>query len=397
MIVRIEEARHGDILQADIADSSGRLLFPKGAGLTEPIIKALQQRGVMEIDVVGEMQPLNVRLLAKAREYAQKFYAGHDVTIAPGLVLLGLRTEAEARLLEMGRPPLWRGCEGPAGPAPASADLPMFCLQHFSPPELPAVARELNQVLSSPDPCTKDVADVIGRSPGLSARLLRLVNSPLYSLQGKVETLTRAVTIVGLQEIGMLASGLVMVEQFGVIPRTVVDMRSFLEHCLGCALAARTLAALTGRVDADQAFVAGLLHDLGRLYYFTAFPERSRFCIDSALKHGRPLLTEEADYFGADHCAMGMRLMDGWAMPRALSQAVAFHHDPSRADESDLPTLIHLADLLVHAMGIGCSGECGPPLVQAGCMDRVGLKSEQLEQVAAEIGEKLEAIVRAFQ
>lgn len=397
MIVHIDEVRPGDILQTDIADHGGRLLFPHGATLTAPIITILRQRGVCELDVVGTLQPLNIRLLTKARDYAQKYYRGHDMTVAPGLVLLGLRTEAEARQMEMGRPPLLRNCDGPSAPIPTPMELPVFCLQSYTPPELPAVAHELNQILSSPEPSNRDIADVIGRSPGLTARLLRLVNSPLYSLQAKIETLPRAVTIVGLQEIGMLASGLVMVEQFGVIPRSVVDMRSFLEHCLGCALVTRHLAELTGQVEADQAFVAGLLHDLGRLYYFTAFPERSRYCIDSALKHGRPLLEEEASYFGADHCVMGMHLIEGWGMPRALSQAVAFHHHPGLAADPILPSLIHLADLLVHAIGLGCSGECGPPAIQTNCMDRVNLQPEQLEQVATAVSEKLDAIMRAFQ
>jgi HD-like signal output (HDOD) protein len=84
--------------------------------------------------------------------------------------------------------------------------------------------------------------EIISRSPGLTARLLRLVNTPIYGFHRKVETISRAVSIVGLREVGLLASSLLMVEQFGVIPKSVIDMRTFLEHSLGCALTCKELA-----------------------------------------------------------------------------------------------------------------------------------------------------------
>ncbi|MDY0308121.1 MAG: HDOD domain-containing protein, partial [Desulfovibrionaceae bacterium] len=304
----ISEVLPGEILAADLKDPSGRLLFPKGAKLTEDIIKALSQRGVTGVEVQAR---LSATQLKQAAERARKFYAGHDVSLPPGPVLLGLRTEAEALRMERGLTPLLRDCRGPAGPVASPRELPVFCLDSFEPPQLSAVAQELSAALRVPDPSSAKVVEIISRSPGLTARLLRLVNSPLYGFQRKVETISRAVSIVGLREVGLLASSLLMVE-----------------HSLGCALTCKELAQTTGLAQAEQAFVAGLLHDIGRLYFFTSFPERSRFCIDSALKHGRSLMTEEALFFGIDHATMGQRLLDGWRMPASLGRAVGGHHDP---------------------------------------------------------------------
>jgi putative nucleotidyltransferase with HDIG domain len=392
----IERVVPGETLSADVTDGTGRIMYPRGATLTESAIAALGQRGVSTVSVVGESAPLNPALLAKATERARKYYAGHDMTIPPGPDLLGLRVEAEAQRMEKGLPALLRECRQPVAETPGHNELPAFCLDSFEPPQLSAVAFQLNRELFAPEPSNQRVIAIIGQSPGLTARLLRLVNSPLYGFHGRVETVSRAVTIVGLREVGMLASSLLMVEQFGVIPSSVVDMRTFLAHCLACALAAKALAQATGAVEPEQAFVAGLLHDIGRLYFFTAFPERSRYCINSSLRHGRPLMDEEVLFFGTDHGTMGRHLLEGWAVPRSLSQAAGFHHDPLKAPEPMLPGVLHLADLIVHAMGLGCSGECGPPSMRPGFSALLPLRPEQTADIAARIGDELSAIVAAF-
>lgn len=397
MLKRIEQVMPGEILAADLMDQAGRLLFPSGAELSESIIAALGQRGVTEIEVEVERVPLSAAQLKQAADNAHRFYAGHDLGISPGPVLLGLRTEAEAQRIERGLPPLLRDCRGPAGPVQSPQELPMFCLDSFEPPQLSAVAQDLNLALSAPDPSSKKIVEIITRSPGLTAKLLRLVNTPIYGFQRKIETVSRAVSIVGLREVGMLASSLLMVDQFGVIPKSVIEMRSFLEHSLGCALTCKALAESTRLAQPEQAFVAGLLHDIGRLYFFTSFPERSRYCIDSALKHKRSLMTEEALFFGVDHAGMGERLLDGWRMPGNLSRTVGCHHDPARAAGLPLAGIVHMADLLSHAMGLGCSGECGPPEARPEVMDLVPVQPEQLVDIALHIEAQLGLIMNAFQ
>lgn len=392
----IEQVLPGETLAADLKDSAGRLLFPRGAKLTETVIDVLARRGVTAVEVEDHRGPLSAALLKLAAERARKFYAGRDVSLPPGPVLLGLRTEAEALRMERGLPPLLRDCRGPAGPVPSPGDLPVFCLDGFEPPQLSAVAQELNLALSGPDPSSARVVEIIGRSPGLTARLLRLVNTPVYGFQRKVETISRAVSIVGLREVGMLASGLLVVDQFGVIPKSVIEMRTFLEHSLGCALACKELAEATGLAQGEQAFVAGLLHDVGRLYFFTSFPERSRFCIDSALKHQRPLLTEEALFFGVDHATMGRRLLDGWGMPEGLGRVVGAHHEPGQAPGLPLAGIVHMADILTHAAGLGCSGECGPPEARPEVTDLVPIPPEQMIDLATRIEERLGLIMGAF-
>jgi hypothetical protein len=115
-----------------------------------------------------------------------------------------------------------------------------------------------------------------------------------------------------------------------------------------------------------------------------------------ALARGRSLLEEEVRYFGRDHASMGCRLLEGWGMPSTLVQAVAHHHDPLRAADPMPPGVIHLADSVVHAMGLGSSGECSPPAFRPGFAAMVPLAADQLADIASSVGEKLDAIVAAF-
>jgi len=89
--------------------------------------------------------------------------------------------------------------------------------------------------------------------------------------------------------------------------------------------------------------------------------------------------------------------LDEWGMPAALSQAVGAHHDPMQAEEPGLAGVVHLADVLVHAMGLGCSGACGPPEARPEVMDLVPVGPDQLADIAARIENQLGAIVAAFE
>ena len=134
----------------------------------------------------------------------------------------------------------------------------------------------------------------------------------------------------------------------------------------------------------------------GRLYFFTAFPERSRYCINSGLRNGRALMDEEVLFFGTDHGTMGRHLLEGWGVPKSLSQAAGYHHDPLKASDPMLPGVLHLADLVVHAMGLGCSGECGPPPIRPGFAALLPLRPDQTADIASRIAGELDAILAAF-
>ncbi len=392
----VTEVEPGSILAADVTDAKARLLFPQGATLTEAAIRALTQRGIERVTVAAMHFARDQALLGKARLLAEQYFSDQEGGHPFYELLFDLRTEAEAQRLEMGRPPIFLALEKPTAEVLTPQSLPSFSLADYTPPELPALAYEINKTLSDPEVSAGKVAEVTSRSPSLTVKLLRLVNSPIYGVQGKIETISRAISIIGMRDLCMLASALVMVEHFGVIPRSVTDMRGFLEHTLGCALTARALAEAIGSAESETAFVAGLLHDIGKLYFFTAFPERSKFCIESNLQSGRGLMFEERLYFGSDHASVGQRLLESWHMPLSLQQAVAHHHSPALAKDPFLSSIVYVADAMAHAMGYASSGEYSAPVARPGILEMLKLRPAQLAEISVNVSNNLEPVVAAF-
>ncbi|MFP5238617.1 MAG: HDOD domain-containing protein, partial [Acidobacteriota bacterium] len=137
---------------------------------------------------------------------------------------------------------------------------------------LPQVVIQTLEALKNPNVSYGYVASIIGKDTALSAKLLKLVNSALYSFPEPVETIDRAVTVVGASRLTSLALGVSMINYFADIPHDVLDMRSFWKHCLSCGVLARLLAVTAGHPNEERCFVAGLLHDVGRLIMLKNHP-----------------------------------------------------------------------------------------------------------------------------
>ncbi|NIV98483.1 HDOD domain-containing protein, partial [Candidatus Saccharibacteria bacterium] len=144
-------------------------------------------------------------------------------------------------------------------------------------PEIPSIVFELNEVIANPLSSAEDIAQVVNRSPSLTALLLKIVNSPFYGFPSKIDKISLAVTLIGTREISGLALGISLVSLFNNIPKELLSMYSFLRHSLACGIFSRILAAHKSLPQTEQLFVSGLLHDLGRLIlYSSAISLRNR-------------------------------------------------------------------------------------------------------------------------
>ena len=152
-------------------------------------------------------------------------------------------------------------------------DLVKSCVEVSS---LPMVFLRINEAISSPRTSVVDISRIIADDPGLTARLLRLVNSPLYNFPGKIETISRAVVIVGTQQLRDLALATSVLKLFEGIPGDLVTMQSFWEHSVSCGLASRILASYRQEPNVERYFVAGMLHDIGRLVIYSQAPALAR-------------------------------------------------------------------------------------------------------------------------
>jgi HD-like signal output (HDOD) protein len=158
-------------------------------------------------------------------------------------------------------------------------------------PEIPSLIFTLNDTIADPFSSADDIAQVISKSPGLSALLLRIVNSAFYGFPSRIDSVTRAVTIIGSKEVSTLAVGITTMEIFKDIPRSVFDMQAFTHHSLACGVLARILAAGGNIRNTEQLFVSGLLHDIGRMVIFKYFPQQAGLMLSGA-SHGKASLYE---------------------------------------------------------------------------------------------------------
>lgn len=263
---------------------------------------------------------------------------------------------------------------------------------------LPAVFERVNEVANHPHSSLGDVAAVITEDVGLSARLLRLVNSAFYGFPQRIENITHACIIVGTHQIRQLAMATSVMEVFRALDPHVLDMQDFWRHSIGCAMIARGIAVRLGESDIERFFIAGLLHDIGRLVMLQVIPEDAAHAITLARESKEwTLLQVETSEIGFTHAELGSALLTAWNLPPSLVNPVRYHHQPNRCGLYPKEAAVtHWSDIIVHAMDFGDSGTS---YVADGNMDSwnaLGLDVEALQPIAEDVRMQLDDVVSFF-
>jgi putative nucleotidyltransferase with HDIG domain len=225
-------------------------------------------------------------------------------------------------------------------------------------PSLGSINDVLRELLDAEQCYTSQVADVIRRDPSMTARLLRLVNSVYYGLSNPVSSIEEAVFYLGVRQIRRLAIVTPVIEDLQKLAgHTGFPWREFWRHCIATAIMTReTLGEVQPGSD-EVDYVAGLLHDVGKIIMVAAFPDYFEQ-IQARLREEKPdLLRMETETLGLNHCELGARYLSAHKLPAATIQAVRFHHHPGSATaEIRLVAAVQVADLFVRHAGIGNSG-----------------------------------------
>jgi len=227
-----------------------------------------------------------------------------------------------------------------------------------SPPE---VCIRLMDLVDSPKSTAHEIGEVIGSDPNLSARLLKLVNSSFYNYSGRIDTLSRAIAIVGTRELYSLAISVSAVCAFSKIPAQLINMDSFWRHSLYCGVIARYLAKRCGILHPERLFVAGLLHDIGELVISARAPDKLRDLMLMAEGDENTLAYAERQEFGFNHADLGGLLATLWSLPDTLVEAISCHHNPMDAVCSKQQAgIVKIADILADRSSLGALFESQP-------------------------------------
>jgi len=209
---------------------------------------------------------------------------------------------------------------------------------------LPDVYLRLRSVLDDPNTNLADVADVVGNDPAMSTRLLRIVNSAYFGLGNEIDTISRAVGLLGTQEVHDLVLAAAVAKSFEGMSSELMDMQRFWRQGVRRAIIGSELAVLCNVLDGERLFVAGLLSDIGHLYIYQLAPQKAQQAIELAQVQGIPLYKAEQALLGTDYARVGGELMRRWQLPQSLWEPTEFQVEPTGSQEYELFTsLVHIA------------------------------------------------------
>ena len=228
----------------------------------------------------------------------------------------------------------------------------------------PSVYTQFQEAMFDENVSFSEIGDIIIYDSGLSARLLRIVNSAYYGFPQKIETISHAIGVIGTQQLSDLMLSTIIVDKFKSIPESMINMESFWQHSVACGLIARELASQKENLNSEKFFTAGMLHDIGQIILCMKLPQLSLRILLTLQSRQEPLQELEREELGFDHAELGGKLLNKWDLSQFHVETTTFHHEPAKAPNYSMETsIIYLADILANTMKLGCSGESKIPAV----------------------------------
>ena len=262
---------------------------------------------------------------------------------------------------------------------------------------MPDIFFKLDDAINNPYADISNIANIISEDPGLSARLLKIANSSLYSFPSKIETISRAITIIGTKQLRDLTLATSVLNAFKDVSSEVLDMGSFWRHSIACGIAARTIGVYRRVANIERLYVLGLMHDIGRLIMHMEIPSQAAETLEVAVVEKKFLHDVEKQILGYDHCEVGSELMKSWKLPASLCEPVLHHHRQVTTNHSaDDNTMLYFAEVISTAMALGNSGEYYVPAIDTAMWDSLGLQASMLEVIIDHIDHEYATAVELF-
>jgi HD-like signal output (HDOD) protein len=213
---------------------------------------------------------------------------------------------------------------------------------------LPEVYLRVRETLDRPDYHVDEVASSISQDPSLTARLLRVVNSPFFGLVAQIDNVKRAITLLGPRQIHDLVLATVVTASFSRLDVKLVDMRRFWRNSVYCGVIARQLGIRCDLVDSERLFLAGILRDIGHLLMYQQLPELCAQAIKQRQQGSeRQLFEIERDLIGYDCAEASGELLRYWTLPQDLWEPILWQNAPEQAETYPLESaIVHMAGVL---------------------------------------------------
>ncbi len=258
----------------------------------------------------------------------------------------------------------------------------------------PTVASRVMAACEDPNADPKDVSAIIQCDPSMAIRLLNVANSPAYGFSSEISTIDQAIVVLGFRSARNLVLSVAAADVFAG-GETAKEARAKLwKHSLGCAAVARLLASQVGNVSPEEAFLAAILHDVGKLVFYdvadTDYLDVTQD-VDS-----NSIINVETEAFGTNHQELGQRCADQWGLPLEIADAIAFHHMPEVAAPDDqLAGVICIANSLVLSLGLGGSQNDNEKPELALKRSSIAIGPDAIEEICERGRQEFETILKA--
>jgi putative nucleotidyltransferase with HDIG domain len=263
------------------------------------------------------------------------------------------------------------------------SDLKKIIMDTKTLPTLPSVINKLNSLSDNEKSSVQEMSRIVSSDQVLSARILRLANSPSYGFH-RVSTISNAMILLGVNVVKSLA---LSSSFFAIMEKESV---SLWEHSLGVGVAANLIARKLGLPECEEIATAGLLHDIGKVIISLKCSEAEKDIHKLVRERHIYALEAEKEIIDTDHTEVGEWLSKSWFLPDKLSEPIAYHHDVARSVNHRIKTaVVHVADVLIKASGFGNSGDNFVPPLQKIAWDILKLNEQLLAELVDEIEDKL--------
>ncbi len=254
---------------------------------------------------------------------------------------------------------------------------------------LPEISLRVYDMLQDPFFSAVQVGETIRLDPGLTTRVLKVVNSAFYGLARPIETVPHAIAMMGASDLRALVLTAAVSNSLHALAPRGFDLHAFWQHSVFAALAARRLGRECLVENTEPLFVAGLLHDVGRLVLYHEHPELAERIFEGTIEKLDGRWEVEQGLVGFDHAEIGAALLRRWQLPESIWEPVAFHHQPEKAQNQPLAAAVvhianHVANLAFSEDADRLAPEQRDATVEAVAWSRTGLDAQVIEPVLAE-------------
>ncbi|MFP4084153.1 MAG: HDOD domain-containing protein [Desulfonatronovibrio sp.] len=405
----VQDLVPGLILAGDVVTPNGRLLLPRGIVLADRHISYLKKWGIARVNILekkgsqSQGDEIKKIITEEVEGFLSPIYSRNDFQHPVVRLVYHLGVE---RLVD-------KALTGGWSPPRKEASMPVndgrfrdeFISGRYNLKDLvkhevqlssfPDIYFKINEAINSSRSNADYLARIISNDVSLCAKLLRLVNSPFYGMTSRVDSVSRAIALLGADELSVLAMGISAISAFKDIPEELIDMKSFWTHSVAVGIISKSLARGLPDVSPERLFVGGLLHDMGKLIIFKKLAAASSEVIIDSQTHLLPLYESERDILGFDHSQAGALVAQGWRLPGFLQEQIGRHHESGKMPSKEA-AITHLADFLAVGMVFTDKGSIILPPLNQSALEIIDLKPEKIMGILDDVDREFSETVSIF-